>query len=34
MGPIILLFSACLIFIVGMLIWMNTKAGKEWLKNL
>jgi len=34
MGPIIVLFSACLIVIVGMLIWMNTKAGKEWLKNL
>ena len=34
MGPIIVLFSACLIVGLGMLIWMHTKAGKEWLKNL
>ncbi len=34
MWALITLYSVCLVFGVAFLIWMHTKAGKEWLKNL
>lgn len=34
MEALITLFSVMVVFGIGFLIWMNTKAGKKWLANL
>lgn len=34
MDALIFLFSVMLLFGIGFLLWMNTKAGKKWLANL
>ncbi len=34
MDALIFLFSAMLVFGIGFLLWMNTKAGKKWLSDL
>lgn len=34
MDMLSMLYLICLIFGVGFLLWMRTKAGKKWLKDL
>ena len=32
--PLITLFAVLAVIGIGILVWMNTKAGKKWLANL
>ena len=34
MDALIFLFSVVLVLCIGLLFWMNTKAGKKWLSDL
>lgn len=34
MDFMIMLFSGCLVVAAGIAIWLNTKSGKKWLKDL